>query len=98
MAPIVSGADRLPTRTTNEGNARTAAYEALSDLALFSAADTVELVSQLGTEMLSRMEKLIGMQSQLLGMDDRASWNELQSNCCSVTGVGRLGECLQSTR
>jgi hypothetical protein len=47
---------------TNEGNARTAAYEALSDLALFSAADTIELVSRLGEEMLSRMEKLLSMQ------------------------------------
>jgi len=83
----------VTNRANNEGNARTAAYEALSDLALYSAADTIELVSRLGEEMLSRMEKLLSMQNQLLGMDDRASWNELQSNCSSAVGsvVRKLG-------
>jgi importin subunit beta-1 len=55
-------------RSTNEGNARTAAYEALSDLALFSANDTIQLVSRVGEEMLSRMEKLIGMQVSVIGL------------------------------
>lgn len=72
-------------RQTNEGNARTAAYEAIADLATHSAQDTMELVSQVGVEILSRMEKLNGLHNQLVGLDDRTSWNELQSNCCNVT-------------
>lgn len=95
--PLMETLMNVTNRSTNEGNARTAAYEALSDLALYSANDTIQLVSRVGEEMLSRMEKLIGMQNQLLGMDDRASWNELQSNCCSVVGsvVRKLGPQVQ---
>ena len=33
------------------------------------------------------MEHLLNMQNQILGMDDRNNWNDLQSNLCSVTVV-----------
>ena len=37
--------------------------------------------------ILQRMEHLLNMQNQILGMDDRNNWNDLQSNLCSVTVV-----------
>lgn len=71
-------------RQSNEGNSRTAAYEAIADLAYHSAQDTMELVSQVGIQILSRMEKLNEVHNQLVGLDDRTSWNELQSSCSNV--------------
>lgn len=68
----------------NEGNARTATYEAIATLATTASQDTLEFVSQAGLEILSRSEKLLEMRNQLVGMDDRTNWNELQGNCCNV--------------
>jgi hypothetical protein len=33
------------------------------------------------------MENLLNVHNQLVGSDDKNSWNELQGNCCSVTQV-----------
>ncbi|KAG7531899.1 hypothetical protein FFLO_04045 [Filobasidium floriforme] len=68
----------------NDGNARTATYEAIATLASTAVQDTLEFVSQAGLEILSRSEKLLELRNQLVGSDDRNNWNELQSNCCNV--------------
>lgn len=36
------------------------------------------------------MENLLNVHNQLVGSDDRNSWNELQGNCCSVTQVSQM--------
>jgi len=36
------------------------------------------------------METLLGMANQLLGVDDRNNWNELQGNFCGVISVGTM--------
>lgn len=36
------------------------------------------------------MENLLNVHNQLVGSDDKNSWNELQGNCCSVTQVSRV--------
>lgn len=34
------------------------------------------------------MEQLLSIQNQIVGVDDRNNWNELQSNLCGVLIVG----------
>jgi len=43
------------------------------------------------------MEHLLSMQNQILGVDDRNNWNELQSNLCAVVTcvVRKLGDGIQ---
>ena len=52
-----------------------------------SAQDSLAIVSQVVLAILARQEQLLGMQSQILGVDDRSNWNELQSNFCSILVV-----------
>lgn len=91
-------------RTNNEGNARTAAYEAIAVLIANAPNDSIGFAEQVGNDILSRMENLLNVHNQLVGSDDRNSWNELQGNCCSVTQVSsmrvqvmmKLTMCLQA--
>jgi importin subunit beta-1 len=76
--------DSFTLRPSNEANFRTAAYEALVSLVASSAGDTIPVVQRVSLTMLNRMEQLLSMQNQLIGVDDRSNWNELQSNLCSV--------------
>lgn len=78
---------------TNEANARTSAYEAISAYVAQAATDSLPIVSQVTLEVLARMEALLGMQNQIVGSDDRNNWNELQGNLCSVVTaiVRKLG-------
>lgn len=82
---------------TNEGNARTATYEAIATLASTAVQDTMDSVSQVGLEILSRSEKLLELRNQLVGLDDKNNWNELQSNCCNVIQaiVRKVGSLIQ---
>ncbi|KAG8764127.1 karyopherin beta [Ceratobasidium sp. 423] len=59
-------------KPTNESNFRTAAYEALNAYIANASADTFNAVSQ------------ITLTNELLNIDDRSNWAELQSNFCSV--------------
>jgi hypothetical protein len=52
---------RLPCDRTNEGNARTATYEAIATLAATAVPDQLNFVSQAGLAILSRSEKLLEM-------------------------------------
>ncbi|KAL1412700.1 karyopherin Kap95 [Vanrija albida] len=68
----------------NESNCRSAAYQTISTFISCSAADTLPIVEQVAIAILARQEALIGMQNQLLGMDDRNNWNDMQINICVV--------------
>ncbi|BGP19924.1 hypothetical protein JCM10213_002282 [Rhodosporidiobolus nylandii] len=94
---LVSALLRLAERATNESNSRTSAYEALSTLAAHAPADCLAVVSKLVIAILDRSEALLGMQSQLVGADDRNNYNELQVNVCSVVTsiIRRLGSEIQ---
>jgi len=73
------------TETTgNEANFRTAAYEAITSYITHATVDAIPVVQNTIVTILQRMEQLLGMQNQILGVDDRNNWNELQSNFCSV--------------
>lgn len=70
--------------TGNESNFRTSAYEALASYVTHAGPESIPVVQNTALTVLSRMEQLLAMQNQLLGIDDRNNWNELQSNLCSV--------------
>ncbi|CAE6435242.1 unnamed protein product, partial [Rhizoctonia solani] len=72
------------TAPTNESNFRTAAYEALNAYIANASADNFGAVSQITLTVLQRMETLLNIQNELLNIDDRSNWAELQSNFCSV--------------
>lgn len=71
-------------KSNNENNCRSAAYQTMATFVQFSALDTLPIVEQVAAAMLARQETLIGLQNQLLGMDDRNNWNDLQINICVV--------------
>ena len=70
--------------TGNEANFRTSAYEALASYITHAGPESIPVVQNTALTVLSRMEQLLSMQNELLGIDDRNNWNELQSNLCSV--------------
>jgi importin subunit beta-1 len=41
-------------------------------------------VQKTAITVLQRMEQLLSIQNQIVGVDDRNNWNELQSNLCGV--------------
>ncbi|EMD35060.1 hypothetical protein CERSUDRAFT_116561 [Gelatoporia subvermispora B] len=101
LSPYVEGIVQALLRTTetasNEGNYRTAAYEAITSFVTHSALDTIPVVQSTAVVILNRMEQLIGMQNQIVGVDDRNNWNDLQSNFCGViiSVVRKLGNGIQ---
>ncbi|KAH9948461.1 ARM repeat-containing protein [Amylocystis lapponica] len=94
---IIQALLRVTETATNEGNYRTAAYEAVTSFVTHSTADTISVVQNTAVAMLHRMEQLLAMQNQILGIDDRNNWNDLQSNFCSViiSVVRKLGDGIQ---
>jgi len=81
-------------RTSNESNFRTSAYEAITSYVTHAPADVIPVVQQVTVSILTRMEQLLHMHSQLLGADDRNNWNELQGNLCSVVIVSNSNSCV----
>ncbi|KAK9461838.1 armadillo-type protein [Lipomyces oligophaga] len=71
-------------RADNEASSRTSAYEALGVLVSCSAADTLPRITELSSVIVQRLEQTLIMQQQLVGMDDRANLEELQSSLLSV--------------
>ncbi|KAF9580070.1 karyopherin beta [Lunasporangiospora selenospora] len=81
---IITALLQITDRNSNELFSRTSAYEAISVLVSRSAKDSFPTISILSTTILDRLEQTIAIQNQILGMDERNTHNELQSNICSV--------------
>ncbi|KAG6866308.1 hypothetical protein C0991_005775 [Blastosporella zonata] len=81
---VVQALLRVTESASNEANFRTSAYEAITSYLSHAPADAIVVVQNTLLAVLDRMEQLLGMQNQILGIDDRNNWNELQSNFCSV--------------
>ncbi|EEB96917.1 hypothetical protein MPER_03860, partial [Moniliophthora perniciosa FA553] len=81
---VVQALLRVTESSGNEANYRTAAYEAITSWLTHATQDAIPVVQNTVVAILQRMEQLLGMQNQILGVDDRNNWNELQSNFCSV--------------
>jgi len=71
-------------RSDNEYSARASAYEALSTLVLFSAKDVMPIVNNIATEVLTRIDHTVRLQSQVVTAEDKANLEELQSNILSL--------------
>ena len=70
--------------TGNESNFRTAAYEAIASYLTHATPDAIAVVQKTAITVLQRMEQLLSIQNQIVGVDDRNNWNELQGNLCGV--------------
>ncbi|KAJ7075629.1 armadillo-type protein [Mycena belliarum] len=81
---VVQALLRVTENATNEHNSRTAAYEAIAAYLSGATLDTIVVVQNTAVAILQRMEQLLAMQNQILGVDDRNNWSELQGNFCSV--------------
>ncbi|KAM0786088.1 hypothetical protein ACM66B_006899 [Microbotryomycetes sp. NB124-2] len=95
--PLVTALLNLAQKDTNEQNARTSAYEALSTLAAHAPANCLQVVSRLVVDILNRSEALLALERQIVSSDDRNNYTELQINVCTVlTSVARrLGAEIQ---
>ncbi|KIJ47360.1 hypothetical protein M422DRAFT_59555 [Sphaerobolus stellatus SS14] len=94
---VVNALLRLTEKPTLDPSSRSTAYEALASYVSHSERTSLPVVSNVIMTVLSRMEHLLNMQSELLGPDDRINWNELQGNLCGViiAVVRRLGPEIQ---
>ncbi|KAI6002203.1 armadillo-type protein [Pisolithus orientalis] len=94
---VVNALLRVTDTTSNEANFRTSAYEAITSYVTHATNDVIPVVQNTLITILMRMQQLLGMQNQIVGIDDRNNWNELQSNLCSVviSVTRRLGEGIQ---
>lgn len=93
-------------RGTNESNSRTSAYEALASLVANSATDCLPQASGVLVAIVERQEQLNAMAAQLVGLDDRNNWAELEGNLCSViiacvrrigAGIAPIGDRLMTS-
>ncbi|OVF07453.1 putative importin subunit beta-1 [Clavispora lusitaniae] len=75
---------QLSNKEDNEYNSRASAYEALSSFVTYSANDCMGIVSNIATEVLSRLEATIAMQSQVFSVESRSALEELQVNILSL--------------
>ncbi|KAK7039221.1 karyopherin Kap95 [Paramarasmius palmivorus] len=94
---VVQALLRVTESSGNEANYRTAAYEAITSWLTHATQDAIPVVQNTVVAILQRMEQLLSMQNQILGVDDRNNWNELQSNFCSVIVcvIRKLGAGIQ---
>ncbi|KAF9528868.1 armadillo-type protein [Crepidotus variabilis] len=94
---VVQALLRVTESASNESNFRTAAYEAITSYLTHATPDAISVVQNTAVTVLQRMEHLLGIQNQIVGVDDRNNWNELQSNLCGViiTVIRKLNEGIQ---
>lgn len=88
MSPYYEGVFKalmpVSERPNNDNNCRAAAYQTMATYITCSAADTLPIVDRVAAAMLARQESLIGMENQLVGMDDRQNWNDMQISICAL--------------
>ncbi|KZV72414.1 karyopherin Kap95 [Peniophora sp. CONT] len=81
---IVSALLAVTETASNESNYRTAAYEAITAFVNIASPDCERIVQDTALTILTRMEHLLSVQNQILGVDDRNNWIDLQANLCAV--------------
>lgn len=90
---IINALLAIASRPTNESNSRSAAFEAISEAVDSAPRDCIPHVSNVVLQLLERQENLNGMADQLVGMDDRNNWVEMQASISGVVSAAlrRLG-------
>ncbi|ABN65334.2 karyopherin-beta [Scheffersomyces stipitis CBS 6054] len=74
----------LSNKEDNDFSSRASSYEALSTFVTYSAIDTMPVVQGIATEVLSRLDKTIQLQSQVANSEDKGNLEELQINILSL--------------
>ncbi|KIY48517.1 ARM repeat-containing protein [Fistulina hepatica ATCC 64428] len=94
---VVTALMAITENPGNEANFRTAAYEAITAFLTHATADVTGVVENTTVTILARMEHLLAIHNQIVGIDDRNNWMELQSNFCSVliSVIRKLGSRIQ---
>ncbi|KAJ2914887.1 hypothetical protein MD484_g5519, partial [Candolleomyces efflorescens] len=82
--PIMAALLQVTESGSNEANFRTAAYEAIVAYVSAATNDTIPVIQSTVVTVLQRMEHLLSIHNQIVGVDDRNNWNELQGNLCNV--------------
>lgn len=83
-ATFVPALIRLSDKEDNDFNSRASAYEALSAFVTYSAADSMQIIHNIATEVLGRLEATIGMQQQAYTAEGKTALEELQINILSL--------------
>ncbi|KAK9764087.1 karyopherin Kap95 [Basidiobolus ranarum] len=87
---IITALMRITDTSNNEANARTSAYEAISTFVTTSSRDCMPIISQLAVAILERLDAAIAQQNQIIGIDEKNTHFELQSNLFNVlTNISR---------
>jgi len=91
---IITALLKVSARDDNEGNVRSASYQALSTMLSVAPEDCLPWVEKATSEILNRLEATVQQQSQLLGADDKSRHAEHQANICSVltSSIRRVGD------
>jgi importin subunit beta-1 len=71
-------------RADADNQLRTAAYEVLNSFVNNAAGDSVPLVNELSKVILERLEKSIGLQTQVVSVEDKLTLEEMQTSLASV--------------
>lgn len=74
----------ITERPTNENNARSAAYQTICIYVAGATKDVEPIVQDIFLAFIARQEALLGMHAQLVGMDDKNNWNDMEVNICAV--------------
>lgn len=71
-------------RTDADSQLRTAAYEVLNSFVTNAAGDNLNMVAELSTVILDRLENSIKLQSQVVSIEDKMQLEEMQTSLVSV--------------
>ncbi|KAI9852490.1 MAG: karyopherin beta [Thelocarpon superellum] len=75
---------QLTEQNDTDNQLRTAAYEVLNAFVANAAIDSLPIVAKLSDVILQRLENTIPMQSQVVGVEDRITLEEMQTSLTSV--------------
>jgi importin subunit beta-1 len=72
------------TESTSDNQLRTAAYEVLNAFVTNAANDSVQTVATLSDVIIDRLSKTVGMQAQVVSVEERLTVEEAQTSLTSV--------------
>lgn len=90
---IASSLLQLAEQSNNEYNSRSSAYECVAALTSNAPSDQLHVVVQILDVVLQRLEQSILTGNQIVGVEDRSAYEQLQSSFCNVitAAIRRLG-------
>jgi hypothetical protein len=72
---------------SEESHLRMLAYQALSNLASYSAQDSFEILLKLAETILSYLEQSLALMTEKVNLDDSIKIMDIQSHFCTVLQV-----------